>query len=86
MLFSGPPIDREKDSEIVKKIMSSGGKKIVCGGTTANIVARELNVEYKSSNKIIEDKVPPIGYIEGVDLVTEGVVTLTELRKIFKSY
>ena len=84
VLFSGPPIDREKDSEIVKKIMSSGGKKIVCGGTTANIVARELNVEYKSSNKIIEDKVPPIGYIEGVDLVTEGVVTLTETRKILE--
>ena len=76
VLFSGPPIDKKKDNEVVRKIMGSAGKKIICGGTTANIVARELEVEYKSSIEIIDERVPPIGYIEGIDLVTEGVLTL----------
>lgn len=84
VLFSGPPVDRKRDSEIVRRMMSSSGKKIVCGGTTANIVSRELKVEYRSSNKIIDDDVPPIGYIEGIDLVTEGVVTLKKSIEILK--
>ncbi|MEG0857887.1 MAG: SpoIIE family protein phosphatase [Terrisporobacter sp.] len=84
ILFSGPPIDRKRDKEVVKRMMASSGKKIICGGTTANIVARELNCEYKSSNKIIEDDVPPIGYIEGIDLVTEGVLTLKKTGRILE--
>ena len=60
VLLSGPPIDKNKDKEVVHKMMGSAGKKIVCGGTTANIVARELNVDYKSSTRIIDEKVPPI--------------------------
>lgn len=84
VLFSGPPINKNKDKEVVYKIMRSAGKKIVCGGTTANIVARELNVEYKSSVEIIDENVPPIGYIEGIDLVTEGVLTLGKSCEILR--
>ena len=72
------------DKEVVHKMMGSAGKKIVCGGTTANIVARELNVEYKSSTEIIDEDIPPIGYIEGIDLVTEGVLTLRKSCEILK--
>lgn len=75
VLLSGPPIDQSRDNEIVNRLMNSSGTKIVCGGTTALIVARELQTEY-ISGKIIETGVPPIGYIEGIDLVTEGVITL----------
>ena len=82
VLFSGPPINKKQDKEIVYKIMGSAGKKIVCGGTTANIVARELNVKYKSSTEIIDKDVPPIGFIEGIDLVTEGVLTLRKSCEI----
>lgn len=89
VLFSGPPINKNKDKEVVYKIMGSAGKKIVCGGTTANIIARELNVQYTSSPDIIDEDVPPIGYIEGIDLVTEGVLTLRKsceiLRKLLTS-
>ena len=84
VLFSGPPINRNMDKEVVHKMMGSAGKKIVCGGTTANIVARELNVEYKSSTEIIDEDIPPIGYIEGIDLVTEGVLTLRKSCEILK--
>ena len=84
VLLSGPPIDKNKDKEVVHKMMGSAGKKIVCGGTTANIVARELNVDYKSSTRIIDEKVPPIGYIEGIDLVTEGILTLKKSCEILR--
>lgn len=84
VLFSGPPINKNKDKEVVYKIMGSAGKKIVCGGTTANIVARELDVEYRSSTEIIDEDVPPIGYIEGIDLVTEGVLTLRKSCEILR--
>lgn len=84
VLFSGPPINKSKDKEVVYKIMGSAGKKIVCGGTTANIVARELGVDYKSSNEIIDEDVPPIGYIQGIDLVTEGVLTLRKSCEILR--
>lgn len=84
VLFSGPPINKKMDKEVVHKMMGSAGKKIVCGGTTANIVARELNVEYKSSTEIIDEDIPPIGYIEGIDLVTEGVLTLRKSCEILK--
>lgn len=84
VLFSGPPKNKKMDKEVVHKMMGSAGKKIVCGGTTANIVARELNVEYKSSTEIVDEDIPPIGYIEGIDLVTEGVLTLRKSCEILK--
>lgn len=89
VLFSGPPIDINKDKEVVDKIMSTSGKKIICGGTAANIVARELGQEIKSSLNLVDKDIPPIGYIKGIDLVTEGVLTLRKatekLEKIKES-
>ena len=86
ILFSGPPIDKNKDKEIVQEIMGTHGKRIVCGGTAANIVSREIGAEVKTSFRIIDRDVPPIGYIDKIDLVTEGVLTLKKtiekLRKI----
>ena len=76
VLFSGPPININKDKEVVDKIMSTRGKKIICGGTAANIVARELKQEVTTSINLIDDDIPPIGYIKGIDLVTEGVLTI----------
>lgn len=76
VIFSGPPIDREKDKEAVEKFMNNNGKKIVCGGTTSNIVARELGEDIKTKFDIIDEEIPPIGFIKGIDLVTEGVLTL----------
>lgn len=76
VIFTGPPIDKNKDKEVVEEIMKTSGKRIVCGGTAGNIVARELGEELITSFKIIDKDIPPIGYINKVDLVTEGVLTL----------
>lgn len=76
VLFSGPPSDSRQDQGVVDRFMGMPGKKIVCGGTTANIVARELDKVLTTSFDLIDPSIPPIGYIQGIDLVTEGVLTL----------
>lgn len=89
-LFTGPPTNKENDSYIIKKLMEGKGKKVICGGTAANIASRELNREVKVElNKLYED-IPPISYMQGIDLITEGVLTLSKavekLRSAVKSY
>lgn len=85
-LFTGPPNNKEVDNGIVKKLMMGQGKKVVCGGTAANIVSRELNEDLKVSMEFINPKIPPIAYISGIDLVTEGVLTLSETIEKMKSF
>lgn len=85
-LFTGPPLDPENDSAVVKKLMEGRGKKIVCGGTAANIVARELNEEIKVNLDFIDPDVPPTARIKGIDLVTEGVLTLSKAVEKIKAY
>lgn len=75
-LFSGPPSARESDEAVVEKLMHTQGKKIVCGGTAAHIVSRITGRAVTTSFDIINPDIPPIGYIQGIDLVTEGVLTL----------
>lgn len=83
VLLSGPPVDKSRDSEIVNKFKNARGKKIICGGTTARIVSRELKKSYKPG-KIVDKDIPPVGYIEGVDLVTEGVIALQKATSILE--
>lgn len=75
-LLTGPPKDETLDHLVVESFVKKQGKKIVCGGTAANIVSRELKRPLESDLKYIDPKVPPIAYIKGIDLVTEGVLTL----------
>lgn len=75
-LFSGPPQDKTKDEEVVEKLLHAQGKKIICGGTAANIVSRITGLEVTTSFEMFDPRIPPIGYIKGIDLVTEGVLTL----------
>jgi len=76
MLF-GPPQDRASDKEVVARLMGSTGKRVVCGGTTANIVARELGKDLQVDLSSMDAKVPPTAFIDGIDLVSEGVLTVT---------
>ncbi len=58
------------------------GKHIVCGGTTANLVADYLNKSLTVDLVYYRDDVPPVGKMEGVDLVTEGILTLTRVKEM----
>lgn len=80
----GPPEDPAKDRFISEQLFKSSGTKVVCGGTTSKIIARETNRELKVKLTSLDSKIPPCGEIEGIDLVTEGVLTLSRTLEILK--
>lgn len=77
VVFTGPPYDAEQDAQYAKSFYTFKGKKAIAGGTTANLIARELNLEITADRNINVGKLPGISYMQGVDLVTEGILTLT---------
>ncbi len=85
-LFTGPPLSEMDDTRVMHLLMASPGKKVVCGGTSANIVARYLKKEVRTTLEYIDIDIPPIGYIDGIDLVTEGVRTLSRTLTMLKRY
>ncbi len=86
VLFTGPPLNKEDDINVVHELMKSQATKIVCGGTTANIVARVLNKKIDVSLEYTDTTLPPMGRISGIDLVTEGVLTLSRAVALLKQY
>lgn len=85
-LFSGPPKNKETDKQLVTDLMSREGKKVVCGGTAANICSRILNKDIVTNMEILDPHIPPYASIEGMDLVTEGVLTINETIRILNAY
>jgi len=86
MLCSGPPFDESKDSLIAGLVSNFDGKKIICGGTTANIISRELKKEIiMAPLELMNSDLPPASTIEGTDLVTEGILTLSRVSKILET-
>ncbi len=85
-LMLGPPLDPADDNKMMQLFFSKEGKKIVCGGTTSACVARYLGKEVTTSLDYTDPDVPPIGYIDGIDLVTEGVITITKVLKYAQLY
>lgn len=85
-IMVGPPVNGENDEKVVAELMNTTGKKIVCGGTTSQIVSRILDKPLKVVVGYISRDVPPTGVIEGIDLVTEGVITLGKTLEYIKRY
>jgi len=81
----GPPRNPADDVAAVKKLMQSQGVKVVCGGTTSQMVGRILNREVTVNLDLLSDTIPPTGTIAGIDLVTEGAVTLYHARQHIKN-
>jgi len=77
IVLCGPPLDRNEDEAITARLMSARGERVCCGGTTSRIVARVLARPISVDLSTASKEVPPIGTIEGIDLVTEGVLTLS---------
>ena len=85
-IFTGPPASKEDDETLMTEFMSGEGKHIVCGGTSANIAARYLGKEIETEITDANSDVPPTAKIEGLDLVTEGVLTLGKALSLLKQY
>ncbi|MDR3317858.1 MAG: serine/threonine-protein phosphatase [Clostridiales bacterium] len=85
-LMVGPPVDKTRDGFCVSRFLSEGGKRVVCGGTSARIVAKHLGKTVGTAFDFPDREVPPIGFIDGIDLVTEGVLTLRRLLGLSERY
>lgn len=72
----GPPRNPSDDHKAIAKLLAAGGKKVVCGGTTSKIVSRITGKKVRVNLDSNSEDVPPTGFIEGMDLVTEGAITL----------
>lgn len=80
LIVTGAPRNRESDKRLGERVRNFDGQVIVCGGTTAKIIARELGKEVRP-DKSPAGSLPPSSRIDGVDLVTEGMLTLSEVAK-----
>ena len=85
MLF-GPPSNRDDCDRMMSLFFSKAGKHIVCGGTTATIAGKWLGKPVVASLKFERSDIPPTAKIEGVDLVTEGVITVSKVLEYAVDY
>lgn len=85
LICTGPPYDEKKDRYLAEKVRDFKGKKVLCGGTTATIISRELQRPLNVSMEIIDKELPPLSYMEGVDLITEGILTLSKVERLLSS-
>lgn len=86
LLCTGPPFEKENDPELARRINEFQGKKIVSGATTVEIIGRELNREIVDSFEFNDPDLPPLSFMDGIDLITEGILTLGKACEILKRY
>jgi len=84
-VWTGPPANREEDERLVDRLVNRGGRVAVCGGTTAKIAARHLGEPLEVDLETATPDVPARARIEGIDVVTEGILTLTRVRELLKT-
>jgi hypothetical protein len=85
-ILTGPPKRKEDDERIIEEFMREDAVHVICGGTSANIAARVLGKELRTSLKYVDPEIPPIAFLDGVQLVTEGVLTLNRALSLLKRY
>jgi hypothetical protein len=84
-ILFGPPRDRDDCDRMMNLFFAKHGKHIICGGTTSSIAANYLHQKLEPSLEYIND-LPPISYLSGVDLVTEGVITINKVIEYAKDH
>ncbi len=85
-ILFGPPSNRDDCNRMMSLFFSKEGKHIICGGTTSSIAAKYLGKPLRASLNFERSDVPPIASLEGVDLVTEGVITVNKVVEYAKDY
>lgn len=86
LVCTGPPFEEKNDKQLAQEVENFEGKKIISGATTADIISRELNLEIEDGFEFDDPDLPPISYMENIDLLTEGILTLNKVSEIFKKY
>ncbi len=85
-ILFGPPRDRDDCDRMMSLFFSKEGKHIICGGTTSSIAAKYLGKPLRASLSFERSDIPPIAYLDGVDLVTEGVITVNRVLEYARDY
>ena len=86
LLCTGAPQEKYNDAKLGNIVKMSNATKIIMGGTTGKIIARELNQEIVVDLKPDPSKLPPISYIEGIERVSEGVLTMMEIKRFLTDF
>lgn len=82
LICTGPPYDERNDGLLSNNIREFQGRKIICGGTTAQIISRETGLPIKVDMNSAGRDLPPVSSMEGIDLVTEGILTLSKVERL----
>lgn len=85
-LMIGPPSDPKDVAKMMSLFFSKQGKHIVCGGTTSSLAGQYLGKPVLPSLDYLDPEIPPTATIDGVDLVTEGVITINRVVLYAQSY
>jgi hypothetical protein len=86
LLITGPPFYKIKDYDVGEQIKNFRGKKAICGGTTAEIIARELDLKFETEHEFTGAVLPPKAHLEGFEIVTEGILTMGKVEEILENY
>jgi len=84
LVFTGAPVKSERDRDLANAALAFEGKKIICGGTTASILSRELERPLSMDLSELDPNIPPVSHLEGFELVTEGAITLAALAQMLE--
>jgi hypothetical protein len=86
LICTGPPSIEERDKDMAKALREFNGKIVICGGTTGDILSRELDRIIEPGTEKEDKELPAPSFMEGVEMVTEGILTLGKIHKILKAY
>jgi len=84
-VLTGPPAHREQDGEVLERFCRRRGLHVVCGGTTAKLLAQHRGLPLHVDLDSMRPDVPALGRMEGVDLITEGILTLTKAHELLRA-
>ena len=85
LIATGPPFLAQRDTELARAVQNFPAKKIICGGTTANIISRILRRPITVDINHPDTGLPPPARMQGVDLITEGGITLAHVVKLLEA-
>jgi hypothetical protein len=86
LLCSGPPYEEFSDADMAKVVKEFKGRRIICGATTSDIIAHQLGLKITEGHEFEDPELPPVSFMEGIDLLTEGILTLSKVHNLLRDY